>query len=369
MVMDQTAPLPLLLPVSYWPERTATHWWDDFRSEEVVREFNLAYATGASLLHLTVPWDASQPHSERVSSMLMRDLETVLRIASDTGIQCVLSIAVASVFEVFTLPRWFYELTADEHARPVRIMRRLYEDPVVLGATGRLVGELTGEFGNHPSIEGWIMGDGLFSASPPRSAEQVDEWLDRLDASQSLHGRRAWHGVSARDIARQSALLLRAFERAALGVLIHVDWKPSWAHDTQLWATFLVSYVRGLGGLAPLVSGSARYPIPAGNSTENSVEDTIGKVRTAGGAGLIWPALFDYDQRLRNRQPFVSAPGELARGLLSTSGGLSGAAIAWLQAAATPGSVMPPSPSQFDEELRARDPEGFMQTAYRDFIG
>src|SRR5947199_843623 len=112
--MEQSEQQAFLLPVSYWPQFSATHWWDDFRREDVVRDFNLAYAVGISLLHLAVPWDAGQPHSERVSLTLMRDLEAAMRIASDTGIRCLLSIAVASLFHVSVLPDWLYELTADE---------------------------------------------------------------------------------------------------------------------------------------------------------------------------------------------------------------------------------------------------------------
>jgi hypothetical protein len=357
-----------LLPVSYWPQRTGTYWWADFQQEEVVRDFNLAGAAGAALLRLTVPWDVSQPHSERVALTLMRDLETILRVASDTGIHCLLSIATASIFHGPTIPHWFSELTADEQSRPLRVMRRLYEDPVVVGATERLVDELTGEFGGHPNTEGWILGDGLVAISPPRSAEHMDEWLDRVRSMQRVHGKRLWHGVSARDIARQPALRLGALARSGFGALIHVDWKPSWAHDTGLWSSFLVSYARRLGGLPPLMDGSAQYPVPASDAPEEKVTGIIGEVRSEGAAGLIWPALFDYDPRLRNRQPFSSAPGELARGLLSTSGGLSEAAVAWLDAMARPALVTSPLIPDLDEELRARDPEGFMRTVYQEFI-
>jgi hypothetical protein len=367
-VTDQQERQSLLLPISYWPERSATHWWDDFRREEVVRDFNLAYAAGASLLHLTVPWNVSQPHSDRVSVTFMRDLETVLRVASDTGIRCLLSIAVASVFDVLTLPNWFYELTADDRARPIRAMRRLYDDPVVVGATRRIVDELTGEFGGHPNSDGWIIGDGLLSASPPSSAEHVDAWLDRMRSSIHLPGGSTWHGVSARDIASQGALRLHSLGLSGFGGLVHVDWKPPWAHDTHLWTTFLVSYVRGLGGLPPLVAGTARYPVPASAASEDRVDGLIGELRDAGAAGLIWPALFDYDPRLRGRQPFSSAPGELARGLLPTGDEMSQAAIAWLDVTANPGFVSSPSLPQLDEELRGKDPEGFMRTAYDDFI-
>jgi hypothetical protein len=368
MVNERLVKHQFLLPVSYWPERSAVYWWHDFRSDEVVREFNLASAAGATLLQLTLPWDVSQPYSERVSLGLMRDLESVLRIAADSGVRCLLSIAVASVFDVLTLPHWFYELTADERARPVRVMRRLYEDPLVVNATARLVSEVTGEFGAHPSVEGWIIGDGLASASPPRSAEHISEWLERMHSSARLHGRSEWHGVSARDIARLSALQLRELSRNGFGVFLHIDWKPRWAHDTQLWVTFLVTFVRSLGGLPPIIDGSTHYPMFTPNASEEMVELTIQETRAAGAAGLVWPALLDYDRHLSSRAPFVAAPGELARGLLSTTRGMSPAAVAWLDAASHPGTIAPPQIPLLDEEVRSRDPEGFMRTAYGDFI-
>jgi hypothetical protein len=298
----------------------------------------------------------------------MRDLETALRIASDTGIRCLLTIAAASVFDVLTLPHWFYELTADDHSRPLRVLRRLYEDPLLVGATRRLVGELTGEFGDHPSIEGWVIGDGLLSTSPPRSADHVDEWLDRVRTAASARGRRIWHGVSARNIAQQRALRLGTLGQAGFGVLVHVDWKPQWAHDIRHWSSFLVSYLRGLGGLPPLVAGTARYPFPVSDAGEDAVVSGIGETRAAGAAGLIWPALFDYDPLLRSRPPFTSAPGELTRGLLGNGVRMSPAAVAWLDSSIDGGFVASPSGPRLDEELRARDPEGFMRMAYNDFV-
>ncbi|HEY8684441.1 MAG TPA: hypothetical protein VIO57_02430 [Chloroflexota bacterium] len=359
---------PLLLPVAYWPARTATYWWDDFRRDEVVRDFNLAAAAGVSQLHIVIPWEVSQPHSERVSLSLMRDLEMVSRVASDSGIRIIVSIAVAAIFEVLTLPHWFYELTADEHASPVRIMRRLFEDPMVVRGTGRLVAELTGEFGSHPSLRGWVIGDGILSASPPRSAERIDQWLDRVLSSAPRHGRPIWHGVSARDIALHGSFRPATLADSDVGLLVHVDWKPSWANDTRLWATFLATYVRALGGLPPLLVGTARYPVPANHAPEETVVGTTRDLASAGAAGLIWPALFDYDPGLRSRPPFNTSPGELTRGLMSVGDELSSSARAWLDLSADPRQVDAPSWAQLDDESRARDPEGFMRLAFNEFV-
>lgn len=357
-----------MLPVAYWPARTAAYWWDDFRRDEVVRDFDLASAAGVSQLQISVPWEVSQPHSERVSLSLMRDLESVLRIASDARIRCSVSIAVASLFDVLVLPHWFYELTADERDRPIRVMRRLFEDSLVLRGTGGLVGEVTEEFGGHPSVEGWIIGDGILSASPPRAAEHIDQWLDRVTPLVHRHDRRVWHGVSARDIGLLRSFRPRTLAESGFGLLVHVDWKPAWAHDTRRWASFLTSYVRALGGLPPLLVGTARYPLPASRASEDSVVDTVRDLGEAGAAGVIWPALFDYDLTLRTRSPFNSAPGELTRGLLSVREGLSSAARAWLDISADPGPVKAPDWLQLDDELRARDPEGFMRLAYTEFV-
>ncbi len=357
-----------LLPVAYWPARTATYWWDDFRHDEVVRDFNLASAAGVSHLQIAVPWEVSQPHSDRVSLSLMRDLDSVLRLASDAGIRCITSIAVASIFEVLTLPHWFYELTADERERPVRVMRRLFEDSLVVRGTGRLVGEVTEEFGDHPAIEGWIVGDGMLSASPPRSAEHIDQWLDRIAPVVHRHGRRIWHGVSARDVALLRSFRPRSLAESGFGLMVHVDWKPGWAHDTRRWTSFLTSYVRALGGLAPLLVGTARYSVPARHAPEETVIGTVRDLGAAGAAGLIWPALLDYDPDLRSRSPFNSAPHELTRGLLSVREGLSPSALAWLHVSAGLGSVEAPVWLQLDDELRARDPEGFMRLAYNEFV-
>jgi hypothetical protein len=367
--VEQSGEQPFLVPVAYWPARTATYWWDDFRRDEVVREFSLASAAGVSHLQISVPWNVSQPHSERVSLSLMRDLETVLRIASDSGIRCIASIAVATLFDVLTLPHWFYELSADEHDRPIRLMRRLFEDPLVVRGTGRLVGELTEEFGYHPAVEGWVIGDGIVSASPPRSAEHVDQWLDRTSTSMRRHGRSTWHGVSARDLALHGSFRPRVLAESGFGLLVHVDWKPTWAHDTRLWATFLVNYIWALGGLPPLLRGSARYALPANAAQEETVVGTVRELRSAGAAGLIWPALLDYDEGLRTRPPFTTASGELRRGLLSVDEGLSPAGLAWLDVTTNPGLVETPSWPQLDDDLRGRDPEGFMHLAYNEFVG
>ena len=357
-----------MLPVAYWPARTGTYWWDDFRRDEVVKDFELASAAGVSHLHIAVPWEVSQPHSERVSLSLMRDLDSVLRVASDLRISIVASIAVASLFDVLTLPHWFYELTADEHARPVRVMRRLFEDPLVVRGTGQLVDELTNEFGEHPSIEGWVIGDGLMSASPPRLAEHVEQWLDRISTTMRRYGRRAWHGVSARDVTFLRSFRPRVLAELGVGVLVHVDWKPAWAHDTRLWAAFLTSYIRALGGLPPLLVGTARYALPAADAPEDTVVGIVRELGSVGAAGLIWPALFDYDRGLRSRPPFNTAPGELARGLLPMGPGLSPAAHAWLDLMADPGMAKPHAWLRLDDELRARDPEGFMRLAYNEFV-
>ena len=362
---DAAAP-PFLLPVSYWPARTATYWWEDFRQDEVVREFNLAFASGATLLHVAVPWDASQPYSENVSLTLMRNLETTLGVAADIGLRCVVAIAVASLFDVLTVPHWFYELSVDERARLIRVMRRLYEDPLVLAATNRLTEEMTGEFGDHPSLQGWIVGDGMFAASHPRSADHFEAWLDRLRSAVHARGKRVWHGVSSRDIGENSALRFRAMADAGIAALVRIDWRPSWVQEAVAWPVFLASYIRSLGGLPPLLAGTGSQPIPPSDSDEAQTLATIDEVRAAGAAGILWPALLDYDVRLRTRPPFTTAPAELTRGLLPTGGHMSARAAAWLGTAANAGVVAAPPVQRLDEELRTRDPMGFLLAAYRE---
>lgn len=357
---------PFLLPVSYWPRRTGIFWWDDFRRDEVVRELHLAAAAGVSQLHVTLPWQVFQPHSTRLSVTAMRDLEALLRVAADLGICCLVAMTAATLHGVPTVPTWLYELDVDENAVLIRVMRRLYEDPVALDAAATGVGEVTREFAGHPAVTGWIVGDGLMSVAPPRSADHFVEWVERIRTAVVARGSRLWHGVSARDVALQPALNIRSLAEAGMGVYVHLDWMPHWLSNGREWASLLCKYVRALGGLPPLIGAEHEVRWVNPRMSEEAAGNAPDRVRNAGGAGLIWPALFDYDPQLAVRPPYNRLPGELHEGLIPTGTTLSPASLAWLSAPheqVTVDSIYPP----LDEELRARDPAGYLREVWREF--
>ncbi len=356
-----------VLPVAYWPARTAGYFWSDVRLDEVRKELDLAAAAGIRVLHLQLPWDACQADNERVDVEMMRALEAVLGTTADAGITAIVSVAVADCFGQRTLPNWSYEITMNFQMRPMRTLRRLYEDPVALRCSVHLVQEVVGEFAQHPAVRGWIVGDGMMSATPARSAENVAEWLELVLGGLPTAGRPLWHGVSARDVVKSKSLVALALAKYGVGFFIRLDWQPDWVRHEETWAPFLVLFTRALGGLPPLVTDTSAVRILSNDAPEEATMSAISDVHSAGGAGLIWPSLFNYDENLRATKLFRGSTGEMRRGLFTAHGRFSAAAAAWLDASNRSWTVNSPVAELLDEELRSRDPEDFARTAYLDF--
>jgi hypothetical protein len=249
----------------------------------------------------------------------------------------------------------------------MRAVRRLYEDDIARLAARRLTGEMLGEFSAHPAVMGWIVGDGMMSTTPPDSSEGVEEWLEIVIGGLSHHGKGLWHGVSALDVAIRRAFSPGGLASHGVAACVRLDWMPRWAGDRLAWASFLARYVRMLRGLAPLLVDTAAYPILSPSMSESRLDEVVAAVREAGAGGLEWPALFNYDPGLRTREPFLGASGEMTRGLFTSFGQFDQGSEAWLEGVAQPGRVTPGPTEVLDEEVRARDAESFIRSAYREF--
>src|SRR5205814_10134251 len=103
--------------VAYWPSRTGIFWWEDFRREEVARDFDLAAELGLTCLVISLVWQDFQPEVGRISLPAMRSLERVLDLAADRAICLVPTLFPLRLLSVVSVPEWTLELQGEPGKR------------------------------------------------------------------------------------------------------------------------------------------------------------------------------------------------------------------------------------------------------------
>ncbi len=166
------------------------YWWSDFDPGEVREEFAVIRGLSLNLVRIFLLWDDWQPAPNQVNAGALANLETVLGLAADQGLELDITFFVGHMSGPSWAPGWM--LTPGEPPSPaVRQVvtrgkavnqgyRNLFSDSVVLQASELLVRTVVGRFRDHPAVGLWNLGNepDLFAWPPPGTAGQ--EWVRRM---------------------------------------------------------------------------------------------------------------------------------------------------------------------------------------------
>ena len=365
-----------LASVRYWPSSSGPFWWGAFRPDEVQHDFDLLAAFGIRRLRIALTWYDFQPSAETVSVLAMRNLEQVLQLAADRGISLTVTLFPVRIFGVAFVPELALGDGSSQrdaalcgHATSRRPIRNLFSDPTVVRAQLLLIREVVGEFGGHPAILGWVLGDGMASVTAPEDREQFGAWLARIvdSATFTRNARPLWYAVSARDVALNPHVDLSALGHSGLGAWVIVDWRPPWADDASAtWESFLTVYTAGMTGFPPVLSAgcspdTARKP-------QAAPARTLDAVWSAGAAGYELDAASDSGDDVVRVDLLKPAGICLKQGVFSAGGTPKDQDLVGLLTDAKR-VAMPPAPlaSIPDARERAEDPDGVIRSCFAAF--
>jgi hypothetical protein len=280
----------------------------------------------------------------------MRRLERLLGAASDAGTSVQVSVLAATVEGMNAIPRWVYTLDPDPAGGSGSRPRNVYADESVTASERQALREIVGEFSPHPAVTGWIVGSGYAAVTPPPSQGAFQQWLETVVPFDALRARPLRHAFSARDLIMSRSIDLSALERAGQTTLVRLDFRPRWAREPATWARFLPAYVAALGAGAPVLALDSLEMLLQPSRPGDAEE--MRAIHSAGAAGLVAPALFDYAEDLERRLDLT-----LDRGLLTANGRLKAQGAAWAAASASMLWADPPPSLDIDREARLREPE------------
>ncbi|MGH8872155.1 MAG: glycoside hydrolase 5 family protein [Acidimicrobiia bacterium] len=181
-----------LLGVNYWPRRKAMYWWAAFDRGEVAEELDVIASIGMSVVRIFLLWDDWQPSPDTVSADRLRDLGTVLDLAAERGLGLDVTFFTGHMSGPNWSPSWLLDPQATGHASPhVRQVvsggrvvdsayQNMFHDPVALDAERLLLKTVVGEYGSHPGVWMWNLGNEPDLFAHPHSADGGRAWVGEM---------------------------------------------------------------------------------------------------------------------------------------------------------------------------------------------
>jgi endo-1,4-beta-mannosidase len=182
------------------------YWWSDFDSSEVADEFDVIASLGMSVVRIFLLWDDWQPTPVAVSSDRLRDLGTVLDLASERGLGLDITFFTGHMSGPNWSPGWLLDRSAKLHGSPfVRQVissgqvvdsayRSMFHDPVALDAERLLLATVVGEYRDHPGVWMWNLGNEPDLFAHPQSAPEGRAWVREM--TEVIKGLGAMHPVT-----------------------------------------------------------------------------------------------------------------------------------------------------------------------------
>lgn len=172
---------------TYYPRSSGPYWWERFRRDEVEADFETVARLGLPLVRVELTWEVFQPDRDRVSAAALRDLESVLDLALDSGLRVMLCVLAPVRGELLWLPPWALAVEGPDvrrvlsaHSVSSRAVRDPFTDSVMVAAEELLVREVIGNLHEHPAIDRWQLADSITDIAPGPSPDAACRWLAQL---------------------------------------------------------------------------------------------------------------------------------------------------------------------------------------------
>jgi hypothetical protein len=407
------------LGLTYWPRRTARHWWRLFDRRETREELAHIVALGCDTVRFCLCWEDFQPAPQRVGSAALRALEQALDAAQESGLRVVAALFPVAIDGSLQVPGWtnrvdvITDMQRSTRFGPVLVVRPsaqpplLYEDgyhtnqmrdpfdnSAMLDAQRYLVREVAGYFGSHPALWAWQLGEGLERAYRPSSFESVRAWYTMLgEALRAQHptarllGVATARGLTTRPGPRPEDLVETC---DLLGVAADPP-EPQAGEGNRhsAYVAYLHTLTAGLAGRPAFVTSMALPTAPdnhagwiadtaygrptrayIGDAEEQAafVGATLERLRALGARGAWLASYADYSPELWRVPPFDRVTRARTAGIVDANGQEKPAAAVLRAFAAARHDVVEAAPSiEVDPERYWRDPQRGFVELWREF--
>ena len=375
---------PFLLGVNYWPRRKAMYWWSHFDREEVSEEFDLIASLGMSVVRIFLLWDDWQPTATSVSPARLRDLGTVLDLATQRDLGLDVTFFTGHMSGPNWSPGWLLDPGATGHPSPfVRQVvsggevvdstyRNMFHDPEALAAERLLIETVVGEYGRHPGVWMWNLGNEPDLFAHPHDAAAGREWVSEMTGLvRSIDpAHPVTTGLHTASLFADNGLRVdHVFAESDVAVMHGYPMYVDWARDPldPDFVPYLCALVTALSGKPCLAEewggctspdtpdsvvwewtayGSPREQFMAGEEAfAEYVAAVLPRLVEVGSTGAFMWCFADYDPRLWDRPPCDEGGAKHERhfGLVRPDGSLKPHAEVIRSFAATEPKVSPPT--------------------------
>jgi hypothetical protein len=326
------------LGVNYHPARAGCDIWVDWDPGAIARDFTRIADAGLNAVRLFLFWRDFQPEPDTVSAEALHRLDTVLALAGEAELVCVVSL--------FTI--WMNGQLLD---LPWRAGRNPWRDPVLLDAQDRLARAAAGVLKGRDEVLAVDLGDELWNIDPAGAAA-----LSRAEVA-------AWQGRLAGAVREEAPGTLVFQANDASGVfgsgpfgcdnadgldLVATHGFPTWApgsiESTMSYkATNLTSFLTRVAGAygPPLVDELGSYGV--GETTAAAYLGASAASALANGATGLF--VWCWQDISATRDPYRERPLERAAGLHRLDGSRRPAMDAYAAVVAAAGDIAPPRPA------------------------
>lgn len=401
---------PFLTGVNYWPRRKAMYWWSDFDPAEVAEEFDLIADLDMDVVRIFLLWDDWQETPESVSPERLRDLGVVLDLAAGRGLGLDVTFFTGHMSGPNWAPRWLLDSGARQpspHVRQVlsrgRVVdsayRNMFHDPEALAAERLLLETVVGEYGNHPGVWMWNLGNepDLFAYPPSEAsgrawAREMTDLVRSIDPSHPVTT-----GLHSANLLDNNGLRVdHVFEAADVAVMHGYPMYIPWARGDldPDFVPYLCALTSALSGKPCLAEEWGGCTAPDGGESTTWAWTSYGRDRAqfmanedefaeyvaatlprlvdVGSTGAFLWCFADYARELWDRPPCDDAGAKHERhfGLVRPDGSLKPHARAIKDFAATKPMVVEPSRSvilDIDADEFYRAPSHHARRLYESF--
>jgi len=366
----------LWVGVDYQPAATGPFLWQAFNIRAVDSDLAAIAAAGFRLARVGLAWDSFMPDARGVSRRRLAELDLLLRSAQAHGLRLILALFVQAHGDCVFLPgRTVVRGRARSH---VRVMsegllelgqpRDPWTDPLMLELAERWSSTMAAEFGGHPAVAAWDLGEDPATVARPRRIADLPAWAELAGRPFRERGDMVRLTLGVDDVcsARGLRLATLAPHLDAVDIALRVDGLRHLELRDASIPLFIAQLAQRLASdssATPLGLTDASSPTPVGvaiavpsgeAAPSDPVEDETparnggmdderaaavvdelsARHADAGVASLRAIRWSDLEPRLGERPPFDRAPWLLRSGLVRTGGEAKPALQSWSRMAA-----------------------------------
>lgn len=280
------------LGINYWPRDTAMYWWQAFDRDAVTREFQQMAELGAGVVRICLMWADFQPDPQRMNPVALNELEQVLDIAQDVGLDVMPTFFTGNMSGVIWLPAWALSdqprsgkktILVDGHPTD-REPRNLFADAFMLRAQVYSIDQIVSRFCGHDAIWGWDLGNEIDVVATPGSYENAWLWARTLSQAIKAHdcNRPVTYGAHPPSLTQYGGSAIPELAPSLDFLSIHgYPLYSDIAHGPvdPNFVPFVTELTAALGGKATLMQEFGACTAPPGQPSQTITDDFLGEPR------------------------------------------------------------------------------------------